>query len=1092
MIVLASLFLLLLAAYFIITAIVASINQNNSNNTPPDVREDLGEALYLNSPIAYPQLSESEILYIYVENKTGSYDFTRWPDNNGVFWLGYTAPDGTKEMIQYIPPILDAEGDFDYEELYAIEKNDGYGTVYKLSYLCSALGTPYFNTRIELPTGTDAESQAKRQAMLEKYGFGENEERVSFAWGERDESNKLTGNEGYHHVIIGNRALNGTGYYYRVDGRDCIYYTASNYYDYALAGFHSFVNGMLVSKGLAEDSSYGPLLTTDFKQWMNTVFDEKVKDENGNTIPVMDGANVIGKGDLITPIKESLEYTPEAGSDGYLRTDDLSMEFDLTKLKENINYERIAKLLVGKKIGDYTANELMLTLVSELHESGNMLIDYTDARRVKYTYSISEIEAITNYPSGSTTVENTTVGTAIGSTSTIRIKYTYKVDGGTESGTKTAVIAVNSTELPTEVRSALRASKIGTLIDPIEFDITHSVCEYEYTISAIESILTDNDEITAAGTVVGANNLVRVTYSYKIDGEGQNTIARHAVLDLSSLGIPDTALTALRAAEIGTLSSPITFSVKYTDTASSLEHAYTKSQTVRDALVLSSIVGIFDKDGANVSTITAETFVSIRYYQEINGEAQETKSITLYMEDVKDDETWGPLYDVLIGKSVSTGMNTTIYEVVRDYEMMRDFNIYNIDTIRYFLTSELVVSFRFANASERDPYYGESFFENTMDSEYELYGLNANVAESVVKVLGGIGDTATSADGLSGETVAVGLTHDVMLKYNLYDYTIFFEVPRGIYDRNEAEGTAKDDELSDYAWHGTLAFTLYISREDPATGKRYVGSDMYDLVAEVDGDKLEFLDYSFTEFWARKYVFLMDVINIDTYEIEFNMDDVYGKYSFNIDGKYVYVGKDKNGKLVVHDEYKEGISLSTSPQLKFWVDVKQHEGAMQNTELAKLLARLGTDEISISELYNEVVNGGNELYLPNNSIETVGVSNFILSVRVLENMMYIGTLTEKEQATALGTEKLMSIKVKTKGDNASPYYYVYEFYRATDRKVMVRLYQVDGTGAVKTAPVSDFYLSTQSFKRVVYAYLSLFNAKDIDFEIPYPDEAVGG
>lgn len=1083
MIVLACSFALLLAAYFIITAIAASLGGTDNTKTPPDVREDLGEAIYLNSAIAYPQLDESEILHILVDNKKGSYDFMRLPDNNGAFWLLYTSPDGSEELIPYIPPILDAESGMSYEELYALEKNDGYGTMYKLSYLCSALGTPYFNTRIELPTGTDAESLAKKQVMLEKYGFGEDEQRVSFKWGERDDDHQLTGNEGYHHIILGGKALNGNGYYYRVDGRDCIYYTASSHYDYALAGFYSFVNGMLVTKGLAEDSAYGPLLTTDFKEWMSTLYEEG---------KVLDGSNVIAKGDVITPIKESLDFVPDPALGGYSTEVGKPLEFNLTDLKDNANYQRIAALLVGKDVGDYSANKLIMTLVSELYESENMIIDYDGARKVKYSYSISEIEAITNYPSASGVVENTTVGTTIGSKSTIRIRYTYKVDGVDAGAEQTRVVAMNSAGLPSEVREALISAKVGPLATPVEFDVVHSVKDYEYTISAIESILTDTDEITAPGTVVGDRSLIKVTYSYKIGGAPVNTIARHAVLDISSLGIPTAALDALRAASVGTLSTPIIFNVSYTQTASDMNHDFTKSEAVKDALVLSSIVGIYDSKGASTPVVTESSTVLFKYYKVVNGVAQEPKLTSRAMKDIKDNESWGPLYDMLMGKKVSTAMNTTIYEKVRDYEMLRDFYTYSIDTIRYFVTSELVVSFRFANASERDPYYGESFFENTMGTEYELYGLNANVAESVVKVLGGIGDNSTSADGLSGETVAIGLTHDVMLKYNLYDYTIFFEVPRGIYDINEAEGNVSDDELSDYAWHGTLAFTLYISREDPATGKRYVGSDMYDLVAEVDGDKLEFLDYSFTEFWARKFVFLMDAINIDTYEIDFNMDDVYGKYSFDITGKYVYVGRDENGKLVVHDEYKEGISVSNSPQLKFWVDVKQHAGAMKNTELAKLLEKLGTDEISISELYNEVMGGGQELYLPNNSIETVGVSNFILTLRVLENMMYTSTLTEEEQAAALGTEKLMSIKIKTSGKNSSPYYYVYEFYRATDRKVMVRLYQVDDAGAIKTAPVSDYYLSLQAFKRVVYAHLTLLNAQDVDFEIPYPDEVAGG
>ena len=102
------------------------------------------ESYYLNSPITYPQLEETDITYLLIKNEHGTFDMTRWPDATGAMWIGYDNGDGVLNMHEYIPPIVATENEFDYESLYAVENNDGYGRIYKLTYLMVALGTTYF------------------------------------------------------------------------------------------------------------------------------------------------------------------------------------------------------------------------------------------------------------------------------------------------------------------------------------------------------------------------------------------------------------------------------------------------------------------------------------------------------------------------------------------------------------------------------------------------------------------------------------------------------------------------------------------------------------------------------------------------------------------------------------------------------------------------------------------------------------------------------------------------------------------------------------------------------------------------------------
>ena len=148
LIALSSLLVLLIAGYITVKLTVKDNGTGGGASEPPEIME--GEAVYLNTTIAYPQVSEAAIQYILVQNALGTFDLTR-PDSKSSFWLGYDNGGGVREMVLYAPPIIGAEGDFNYEDLYAVEGNDGYGRIYMLTYLCTALGTPYFSERIELP-----------------------------------------------------------------------------------------------------------------------------------------------------------------------------------------------------------------------------------------------------------------------------------------------------------------------------------------------------------------------------------------------------------------------------------------------------------------------------------------------------------------------------------------------------------------------------------------------------------------------------------------------------------------------------------------------------------------------------------------------------------------------------------------------------------------------------------------------------------------------------------------------------------------------------------------------------------------------------
>ena len=78
-----------------------------------------------------PTIEEGEILFIEIENTSGKFGVSRYPDESGSFIFHYYV-DGEERAIPYTPPITGAEGDFTYESLYAIETGDGYGMIYYL------------------------------------------------------------------------------------------------------------------------------------------------------------------------------------------------------------------------------------------------------------------------------------------------------------------------------------------------------------------------------------------------------------------------------------------------------------------------------------------------------------------------------------------------------------------------------------------------------------------------------------------------------------------------------------------------------------------------------------------------------------------------------------------------------------------------------------------------------------------------------------------------------------------------------------------------------------------------------------------------
>ena len=614
-----------------------------------------------------------------------------------------------------------------------------------------------------------------------------------------------------------------------------------------------------------------------------------------------------------------------------------------------------------------------------------------------------------------------------------------------------------------------------TLTSPsklLHFDDKESLA-YEYEIHYIESLLTDTTETFEAGTPVGEHKLVKVGYSFKVDGVeiGKNS---HAVVDLDDERIPADARAALAAASVGDLNKSIKFSIDYTkDNARKYEIKY----------VIRDIIGVYDKNGKATSKITKDSIVKYSYYLEVNGEKyDEIMSDMLSLADPEDagaeDEATTllrqSLRNNLIGKTVSYDINTPVMSYTEYNEALYDFVTYRVAEIYYYVTSELVTSFGYVNTSDRDGFFAEVYYKNLMPGKNSLYGINGDACISVIQYFMGItsdsSNSTSSATGLVGsETVAIGLTPDNMDKYGLHAYTIRIELPRSFYERNDANAEDEND-VSNFVVEGTLTFNLYIS-EEQVDGTRYIGSDMYDIIAVIDGEMFEFLEYDFAEFWARRHLLLVDYLDIENMKFSFNMDDLKGEYNIDVKHGSLYL---KNGEEVsATDDYDAYYAISD-------VIVSQ-SGECRDTVFSKYLTEKGLNSITLQELYDNVRGDGNRVLMGERDyLGSANYRTFMYLIFGIKYTDYISDLTEEEKGAIRSGAPMMSMSLALK-DEVLPY--VYEFHRIDDRRVMVTLYK---SGA-KDVAVSDFYISTSAFKKLVGSFFDVLNVNDVNPEGSYPE-----
>ncbi len=583
---------------------------------------------------------------------------------------------------------------------------------------------------------------------------------------------------------------------------------------------------------------------------------------------------------------------------------------------------------------------------------------------------------------------------------------------------------------------------------------------YEYTIKSIESIVTKDGDITETGTGIPEGGKIKVEYSYTLDGKAPSREICHAVIDLSKdSAIPEDIRSALQSASVGELSSPLTFEVKYNE-----DNAGDRKMTC----VISDISLILepnaDGNGGSISDrITENSIVNFEYYYLLDGEKLgESSKRTVILSEIKEGSAEYSLKQALIGKTMEDRMFSVVTDIYTQAFM--DFGTYEIKGIEGYISIEEIVRFCFVPEGMRDPFHAESIYKNTLPSnnKYSAYAMNNESCDEVLRILGGISGSSASvgAQGLVGtETVAVGLSHDTMVKYGLYDgHRIYFELPR-----NLASGG------SDYTWLGKIGFTLYIGNEIQPDGSIYVASDMYDTVVKISPETFGFLGFSFPEYWARRNVALIDVADIEKISLKLNFDDLYGEYEFDLEHTPVYVVGDKG-------YYEKPEGFEGDPYDIISVTVNSLSDRRTDSLFSELISSTGSDFYGLTGIYNISggASAGTDIMADS---DTLGTSQLKELLRMIYSTYCIGVLDEDAQSKANPSNKLMVLEFDL--GNKSDHTYRYEFYRIEDRRIMVSISKIDSDGRASSA-VSDLYISELAFRKLVSGFDSLLNGRVID------------
>lgn len=649
-----------------------------------------------------------------------------------------------------------------------------------------------------------------------------------------------------------------------------------------------------------------------------------------------------------------------------------------------------------------------------------------------------------------------------------------------------------------------------------------------YTVYAVSGILRDGEYLTEAGTAVTAGDLAVVLY-----GDGMTDLLG---LPITNLGLVDTAsgtdlARAVLGMRIGEEAAPKTVSVIYAQDAPSHKLRFE----------IQDLVACVDGDGNELDTVAYGSTVRLTYAlfetdrygtetplgtvtttltiprEEHYGDLAKWESEYGYLNPDRQVYTMRSLFDLILGKTVgaeytdSKGNSSLRLELSYPVEDIADFVLYEDVSIGGAVSYKEELSFGFTNKS--DVYYGSALYEILGPADKTLYGIDYTASLNVIGLF----------ENLSGtETVALGLTDEVMLEYGLYAYRLYYELPYDIYSITQGG-------LNYYYHRNKVGFTLFIS-EKQADGSRYIASEQYDIVVRYEaGSDFDFLEWDFEKNWVQNNLLLVSYEDLRQLVFDVNYEDYSHVWGFDIcvDRDYYYKssyteGGEENvsytniarlyaslvdgGEGVDGNTYRDLISVlqygTPYANRDDYSDLDPTDPRRIHTVAGRFVRTYSDSLRYITELQNG--RDLDELYYEAGITEFFGGSDYggayytKTLLQILNGTRYSGTveddlraglpagMTPEEQDAAIAArigeilsdeDSRVLTMAMTLDDGEASYGYVFRFYNYSYHS-LVSISRVDEAGNETTSGV--FYIQAREVAKIANAVISLSQAEPID------------
>lgn len=666
--------------------------------------------------------------------------------------------------------------------------------------------------------------------------------------------------------------------------------------------------------------------------------------------------------------------------------------------------------------------------------------------------------------------------------------------------------------------AALVGAHIGDTVDILLADkqLAEPDETRTYLISEINGVMVGTEYVTEAGYPVSDGD--RLVLSY----ENADGLTLKGCLDLSDPTLPASVRTALVGQTVGTLSTPILLSVTYDDSV------VNRSEMVT---TVTSISAITDLGGNERSAVTYGSAVTFTYAVMRDGAlVGNSDPVTLYIPaeaDVGDDEAWltlnrredgdllFPLFlmrslgTALLGQTIvtySTQNEATAPTVTVSFPLdyFSDFTLYDGAEIECANAYEEIITFGYTN--QADVYFGSSRYVITGPGDRDLYGLDSMASLTALRIF---------QDLKGDETVALGIDDEVIRKYGLYAYRIYYELPFNCYAKTD------ESDRQQYYYKGKVGYELLISELQP-DGSRYVASTQYDNVVLIsDGSLFDFVEWSFENDWVQNNLLMVSYKDLRGMVFDLNFHESDGEefqkiYAFDVavDPNYKYTTKYyQNGEEVitytesprlyaalldggVHDGMKSYASLRSYFKYKnngYFVDYAGVEEALQlKTGAGRLVYHISDTERYILELdpaaspYRDLDAVYDYAFDPSNPEYFDGSTNFQTLLQIINLTRYWGNaaeddgLTEEEIAALLANDDacVMTIALTLASDEN----------RRDGRGYTLRFYNYSTHSLVSITDESTgrethhFYIQAREVAKIAEAVVALSRGEKINID----------